>query len=90
MKKFIALLIACFMLFAVAGCGDPRAINGKHYDTVGFVDQMEGNKDPCIKYELSMGNVIWAIVLVEMIVPTVYFIGWSLFNPISAKPGCEK
>jgi hypothetical protein len=87
--RYVAAILLCIFFATQVGCGEPRTINGKYQDTVGFVDQMEGNKDPCIKYELSAGNLIWSIVLIETIVAPIYFWGWSLFNPVSAKDTCN-
>jgi hypothetical protein len=77
------------MLCAVTGCGEPRTINGTHYDTVGLVQHLEGDVDPCIEYKVSMGNVIWGVLLIETIVAPIYFFGWSIMNPVSAKKSPE-
>lgn len=42
-------------------------------------------ENPDIKYKISVGNVVWSIILVETIIAPVYFIGWSIKNPICKK-----
>jgi len=87
MKRIIAVLLIVTML---VGCGDPRYIHtpqnnsGKVYPTYGLLNQ-NSDKSELVCYELSVGNVIWSIILVETIVMPIYFVGFSLFNPVSAK-----
>ena len=81
MKRIIAVSLAAALL---AGCGQPAWIGGKQYDTYGFFNEST-KKNPNIRYEVSVGNVVWSIVLIESIVFPVYFIGFSLFNPVGLK-----
>lgn len=78
-KTFIILfcLIFCFMV----GCGDTKIINGKEYDTYGLIDEKD-KKNPNIKYELIVGNLVWSAILFETIIAPIYFIGFSLFEPV--------
>ena len=82
MKKVISsimiIYLCCLML---SGCADPKTINGIKYETYGFLNQNEV-KNPKIKYRLVMENVIWSIILCESLVFPVYFIGFSLYEPI--------
>lgn len=83
MKKYIAgLLILTVILSA---CGHPQKITVggtvRKYPTVGLFS----NKSKDICYEVSVGNVVWSIILIETIVFPVYFIGFSIMNPIRAK-----
>jgi hypothetical protein len=82
MKKLIAAVVlsACLMV----GCGEPKVIEGKCQPTYGLLNKDE-NKDPTIRYEVSVGNIIWTALLVETVVVPIYFIGFSLFNPIAKK-----
>jgi hypothetical protein len=88
MKKALALVLASTML--LTACGDPRNLptgpNGeqKFYPTYGFFNQGTAKSDK-VCYEVSIGNVIWSILLIETVVAPIYFIGWSLFNPVSVK-----
>jgi len=65
----------------LAGCGQPKFIDGTTYPTYGFFNE-KTKKDPKIVYEISIGNVIWSIILCETVVFPVYFVGFSLYNPI--------
>ena len=81
MKKNISILIIVCFIGMLSGCGNPKTIGGKFYLTVGFFT----DKDPSIQYEVSIGNVIWTILLSESIVFPIYFLGFSLWNPICKK-----
>lgn len=89
MKKIICMVLIAIMLTA---CGQPNVIstNGhtKEYPTYGiFNENTAKSKDVC--YEVSIGNVIWSIILVETIIMPVYFVGFSLYNPVSSNTnGC--
>lgn len=84
-KTVLALAAASMIL---AGCGEPRdiTVDGKmkEYPTYGFINA-DSKKSDKVCYEVSIGNVIWSIFLVETIAAPIYFIGFSLFNPVSAK-----
>lgn len=88
MKKIIAsLLIASIVLM---GCGHPGDFQSpstgkmKEYPTYGFFNA-DSSKSAEMCYEVSVGNVVWSIILVETIIMPVYFIGFSIFNPIGPK-----
>ena len=79
--KYVCVLVLAALL---AGCGSPRDINGKRYETYGLLNQ-DAHKDPGIVYETSWGNIFWSVMLIETIVAPIYFLGYSMFNPISHK-----
>jgi len=83
-KKIIICLIIIFYCFAVSGCADNKMINGHDYDTYGLLNK-DDYKDDNIKYRLSYGNLIWSFIFVETIIAPVYFIGFSLYEPICKK-----
>lgn len=91
MKKLI--IAATAVAFLLTGCGQPQklAVDGKvtEYPTYGLLNQST-EKSEKVCYELSVGNVIWSVLLVETIVAPIYFVGFSLYNPISVKTeaGC--
>ena len=77
MKKIIGLTLA----LALVGCGRTACIDGKTYDTYGLLNQ-DSSKNSKIEYRLIVGNVIWSVILCESIVFPLYFIGFSLYEPI--------
>ena len=86
MKKLIvAILISAI---ALAGCGNPRTITvsgaDKEYPTYGLLNPDDKSDSVC--YKISVGNVVWSIILIETIVAPIYFVGFSLWEPIAAKP----
>jgi len=85
MNKLAAVLMAAAL---VTGCADNKVIPGHgEVKTYGVID--EGSiKNPCIDYELSVGNVIWSVILIETVAMPIYFIGFSMYEPVDAKPEC--
>jgi PBP1b-binding outer membrane lipoprotein LpoB len=90
MKK-IAMIVA--MAVALTGCGEPLEVveskndgsfTTKVYPTYGFFNEGTLKSDKMC-YEVSVGNVVWSIVLMETIIAPIYFIGFSLFNPTGYK-----
>ena len=88
MKKFTSmLLILCFMcMVGLSGCNNTKTIAGHTYDTYGVMNQDE-NKNPNIKYEVSIGSVIVGVIFSESIIIPLYIIGWDLFQPVCEKTG---
>ena len=81
MKHLIlALTLISFLLI---GCGDTKVIDGIEYGTVGLFtkDKMPDN----IQYEVIVGNVVWSCILVQTIFAPVYFVGFSIWEPVGAK-----
>lgn len=77
-------------ILLVAGCGEPKFLGkgGKqtYYPTYGlFNESSSRSKNVC--YAISVGNVIWSIILVETIIFPIYFVGFSLWNPVRVKEG---
>lgn len=83
------ILISILLASVLSACGSPIDYNGKHYPTVGVVNSVDKQSEKMC-YEVSVGNVIWSIILIETIVAPIYFVGWSLWNPIGPKSesGC--
>lgn len=82
MKKILAVAVAASLL--LSACGRPITHEGKEYPTYGLLSS-DTEKSDKMCYKLSIGNLIWSIILVETIVAPIYFIGFSLFNPIGPK-----
>ncbi len=72
------------LLVVLTGCGDTKVINGVEYDTYGLFDEAEKRNDN-IQYELITGNVVWSIVLIETVAMPIYFIGFSMYEPVGLK-----
>lgn len=84
MKKFLCIIMCMFFLMCTIGCGDQKNIDGITYDTYGLFNKSE-KKNPDIQYEIVVGNVIWSIILIETIVAPVYFLGFSIYEPVGKK-----
>ena len=82
MKKLIVLLLVVALLSI--GCGDVKTIDGVTYDTYG-VFTMNTDANPDIRYRLIIGNVVWSVLLCQTIVMPIYFVGFSLWEPIGRK-----
>lgn len=88
-KQLIAAALVATML---AGCGEPLTVavddhgkvSQKTYPTYGFLN-MESARSAKMCYELSWGNIVWSVLLVETIVAPIYFIGFSIYNPVGYK-----
>ena len=91
MKKFTAWLMAFMLVFSVCfvGCGDNKTIRGVEYGTYGIINKSE-MCNPNISYELIVGNVVWSVLLVETIIAPIYFIGFSMYEPVGVKIHNEK
>ena len=74
MNIFRKALIIVTAALALAGCGNDKTINNKHYQTFGVANQ-DVFRDSNIEYEISAGSVIWAIILSETI--QAYDHNWS-------------
>ncbi len=83
MKKLgLAVLISTSLIFA--GCGRELETPKKTYPTYGILNQ-DKLRSENVCYEVSIGNVVWSIILIETIIAPVYFIGFSIFNPVRLK-----
>ena len=77
------------MVAMLSACGRPATLQpigkpAREYPTVGIFSSASARSDH-ICYEVSIGNIIWSILLIETVVMPVYFVGWSLYNPVSVK-----
>ncbi len=81
MKRF--LIIFLVLSFLCVACGENAYIDGKQYKTKGILTMYE--MDDNIEYQLILGNVIWAVLLIYTVVFPVYFFGFSMWEPIGVK-----
>ena len=80
LKKFvIAVLIMSFV--SITGCGDTKRIDGITYDTYGLLNKNE-KRNPNIKYRIIIGNIVWSCLLVGAIIAPIYFLGFSIYEPV--------
>ncbi len=79
MYRSICCVVAVSVL--LSACGKPLVVNGKTYPPYGFLNESNARSER-VCYEPIFGNVIWGVVLIETVIVPVYFLGWSLFNPV--------
>lgn len=84
MKKILASLAALAFLSA---CAESKTMGGVRYQPYGLLNQ-NSEKNECVNYSTSVGNVVWGIFLVQTIVAPVYFFGFALYEPVGMKPNC--
>ena len=94
MKKTLLALAA---VLALTACSQPANLatgpNGEvqHHRPYGLLNRDELRSDK-VCYRLSVGNVVWSVLLIETIIAPVYFVGFDLFEPVSVKDenGCKQ
>ena len=88
MTRTIAVVAVLSLL--LAGCGRPQYLGQgpvqKYYPTYGLFNE-GSSKSKNVCYEISVGNVIWSIILIETFIFPIYFVGWSIYNPVRLKTG---
>jgi hypothetical protein len=85
--KRIALL-ACIATLMTA-CAQPKNIDGKTVEPYGVLSVWD-ERDACVQYQVSSGNVFWSVVLLETVVAPTILVGFSLYEPVAAKEGCVR
>ena len=88
-------LLALAAVLALTACSQDANLatgpNGEveHHRTYGFFNQDERSDKVC--YRLSVGNVVWSVLLFETIIAPFYFVGLDLFEPVSVRDekGCK-
>ena len=94
MKKTLLALAA---VLALTACSQDANLatgpNGEveHHRTYGFFNQDKRRSDK-VCYRLSVGNVVWSVLLFETIIAPFYFVGLDLFEPVSVRDekGCKQ
>ena len=86
MKKVIATVLVASMLM-LSGCANSKTIATEEgtyeYQPYGVFDTEKRNDN--IEYDVSIGNVILGIILVETIIAPVVIFGWYLHEPAGPK-----
>lgn len=69
------------LLVLLASCGSSiQTRDGKIVECYGLMDQHKVKVDG-IRYDTSIANVIWGVILVETIVVPVWLFGYKLYCP---------
>lgn len=84
MKKLLSIFLILTFCSFIFGCGNPKTINEFTYDTYGLFNETD-KKNEKIEYRIIIGNIVWSVILVETIIAPIYFLGFSLFEPIGLK-----
>ncbi len=84
MKKFLTIVTVIVTALQLAACAKSKVIDGVEYQPYGIANE-EIHRNPNIQYEVVIGNVFWSIVLCETIIAPVYFVGWSIKQPVGKK-----
>lgn len=94
MYKRIVSVILILLLLLMTACGDSKILNVPAKTNTGYTNVEIGTyglfnegeeKNENVRYHIIIGNVIWSIVLVETIVAPIYFIGFSMYEPVRVK-----
>jgi hypothetical protein len=80
-RALIALTLAAAV--ALSGCAGSLRTTAATYKPYGFFNENEV-RQPNVKYQLSAGSVIVALLFSETFFVPLYIIGWDLFEPVSA------
>lgn len=83
-RRIVAIVLVLAILPLCIGCGDTKEIDGYIYDTYGLINKEESRNEN-IQYRLIIGNVVWSCILVETIIAPIYFLGFSIYEPIGKK-----
>lgn len=83
--KTIAITMVLALL--TMGCAESKVLEGVEYDSIGLLNTRNKSADVC--YEVVLGNALWSALLVQTVVMPVYFIGWSIFEPVDLKANVE-
>ena len=89
MRRILVTIMCFIFLCGFYGCGDTKYINGKKYGTYGLINKSE-MKNEDIEYRLVIGNIVWSCILVETIIAPIYFLGFSVYEPVGPKTTIEK
>lgn len=85
MKKYIKILLVLVILINATSCADNKVIDNNKYETYGILNKDQVRNDD-IYYRVSVGNIILSAVFFATIVAPVYFISFSLFEPVCKIP----
>lgn len=86
--RIISLFLVIVMVFLTFSCANSEVLDYPvgdevqefEFKTYGLFNKNEKNEN--IRYELSIGNIIWSVLLIETIFVPVILIGWYLYEPV--------
>lgn len=89
--RILSVVLSILLMIVSTGCANKKAvttdINGTKvthvYQPFGLFDS--DKKNPNVRYEVSVGNVILGIIFIETIVVPVIVFGWYLWEPVGPK-----
>ena len=84
MKKALNIGMVVLIVLCLTGCGDTKVIKGVRYDTYGLFNK-DDKQNENIEYQVIVGNVVWSCILVETVIAPIYFLGFSLYEPVGVK-----
>ena len=91
MKRLLSFICIFCLLFAAAGCGSDMVVNGKERKTIGCINLVVNDssimeqKAADVQYKVIWGNIVWAVILSGTVIMPIYFIGFSMFEPVGSK-----
>jgi len=85
--KNIAMIVLVMFTVIVTGCAESIVFEGKVVEPYGLLSVQD--KEDCIVYHTSVGNVVWSILLFETIFAPFYFLGWELYEPVAGVADCR-
>jgi len=89
--KILKIILSIILIISITGCANRKTIksseNGvsvtRTYIPYGLFDPEDQN--PNIQYRVSIGNVVWSILLFETVIAPVVLFGWYLYEPVGPK-----
>jgi hypothetical protein len=84
MKKIIAIFAMLFLAAFLSGCAQDTNLGGKTYQAFGIIND-DVYRDPNVKYEVSFGSCLVALIFFETLIIPAYVIGWDLYQPVAIK-----
>ena len=86
-NTILILLTALILMITTTSCAHQQRFETTNNTTIvaqpyGVFDENDSKMDG-VKYKVSMGNVIWACILIETIFVPVIIVGWYLYEPVS-------
>jgi len=84
MTVWVMVIIFALTMSMITGCGNSKIIDGVRYETYGLLNK-NAVKSNSIEYRAIFGNIMWSFFLFETIIMPLYFVGYSLYEPVKKK-----